>query len=141
MYLCTQKRSKWIDSVYKAKQLLAVLAESSPYTLNISGLCVTLQASRNNVLKLIDLMDKAALVRRLYSVDSGMNMLTKPTKEGDDYGVRWATTLNYELPEIMAVIHQKGSDYMKTMKRLMMTFMALGLAMKESCIGFLIFRV
>jgi hypothetical protein len=39
------------DSVYKAKQLLAVLAESSPYTLNISGLCVTLQASRNNVLK------------------------------------------------------------------------------------------
>lgn len=68
------------DSVYKAKQLLAVLAESSPYTLNISGLCVTLQASRNNVLKLIELMDKAALVRRLYSVDSGMNMLTKPEK-------------------------------------------------------------
>lgn len=68
------------DSVYKAKQLLAVLAESSPYTLNISGLCVTLQASRNNVLKLIDLMDKAALVRRLYSADSGMNMLTKPEK-------------------------------------------------------------
>ena len=68
------------DSVYKAKQLMAVLAESSPYTLNISGLCVTLQASRNNVLKLIDLMDKAALVRRLYSADSGMNMLTKPEK-------------------------------------------------------------
>ena len=63
-----------------AKQLLAVLAESSPYTLNISGLCVALQASRNNVLKLIDLMDKAALVRRLYSADSGMNILTKPEK-------------------------------------------------------------
>ena len=68
------------DSVYKAKLLLAVLAESSPYTLNISSLCTTLQASRNNVLKLIDLMDKAALVRRLYSADSGMNMLTKPEK-------------------------------------------------------------
>ena len=68
------------DSVYKAKLLLAVLAESSPYTLNISSLCTTLQASRNNVLKLIDLMDKAALVRRLYSADSGMNMLTKPKK-------------------------------------------------------------
>ncbi len=64
------------DSVYKAKLLLAVLAESSPYTLNISGLCNTLQASRNNVLKLLDLMDKAALVRKLYSADSGMNMLT-----------------------------------------------------------------
>lgn len=68
------------DSVYKAKLLLAVLAESSPYTLNISGLCNTLQASRNNVLKLLDLMDKAALVRRLYSADSGMNILTKPEK-------------------------------------------------------------
>ena len=68
------------DSVYKAKLLLAVLAESSPYTLNISGLCNTLRASRNNVLRLLDLMDKAALVRRLYSADSGMNMLTKPEK-------------------------------------------------------------
>ena len=29
---------------------------------------------------LIDLLDKAALVRRLYAVDSGMNMLTKPEK-------------------------------------------------------------
>lgn len=68
------------DSVYKAKLLLAVLAESSPYTLNISALSKALQSSRNNVLKLLDLMDKAALVRRLYSSDSGMNMLTKPEK-------------------------------------------------------------
>ena len=68
------------ESVYKVKQLLAVLAESTPYTLNISSLCSTLQSSRNNVLKLIDLMDKAALVRRLYSAKSGMNMLTKPEK-------------------------------------------------------------
>lgn len=68
------------DSVHKAKQLLAVLAESKPYTLNISALCSTLQASRNNVLKLIDLMDKAALIRRLYSKSGGMGMLTKPEK-------------------------------------------------------------
>ena len=68
------------DSVYKAKQLLAILAERTPYTLNISSLCNTMQSSRNNVLKLIDLMDKAALVRRLYSVDNGMNLLTKPEK-------------------------------------------------------------
>jgi predicted AAA+ superfamily ATPase len=68
------------DSVYKAKQLLAILAESSPYTLNVSALCIAIPASRNNVLKLIDLMDKAALVRRLYAADGGMNMLTKPEK-------------------------------------------------------------
>ena len=68
------------DSVYRTKQLLGILAELSPYTLNISSLCNTLQSSRNNVLKLLDLMDKAALVRRLYSVESGMKMLTKPEK-------------------------------------------------------------
>ena len=68
------------ESVYKTRQLLAILAESKPYTLNISSLCNTLQAARNNVLKLLDLMDKAALIRRLYSKNSGMNMLTKPEK-------------------------------------------------------------
>ena len=68
------------ESVYKTKQLMAVLAESTPYTINISSLCNTLQSSRNNVLKLIDLLDRAALVRRLYAADSGMNMLTKPEK-------------------------------------------------------------
>lgn len=68
------------DSVYRAKQLLAVLAERVPYTLNIASLCNTLHSSRNNVLKLLNLMDKAALVRRLYAADSGMNMLTKPEK-------------------------------------------------------------
>lgn len=68
------------DSVYKVRQLLAVLTEMKPYTLNISSLCTTLQSSRNNVLKLLDLMDKAALVRRLYATNGGMNMLTKPEK-------------------------------------------------------------
>ena len=59
---------------------MAILAESSPYKLNISSLCKTLQSSRNNVLKLIDLMDKAALMRHLYAASEGMNMLTKPEK-------------------------------------------------------------
>lgn len=68
------------DTVYKAKRLLGILAESAPYTLNISSLCNSLQASRNNVLKLIDLMDKAALIHRLYSAGTGMNVLTKPEK-------------------------------------------------------------
>lgn len=68
------------DSIYKAKQLLAILAEQSPYTLNISTLCATLQSSRNSVLKMLDLLDKAALVRRLYAADHGMPVLTKPEK-------------------------------------------------------------
>lgn len=68
------------DSVYKVKQLLGVLAGQAPYTLNISSLCSSLQASRNNVLKLLDLMDKAALIRRLYSSEKGMKSVSKPEK-------------------------------------------------------------
>ena len=59
---------------------MAVLAGQPPYTLNISSLCNMLQSSRNNVLKLLDLMDKAALIRRLYAQAEGVNMLTKPEK-------------------------------------------------------------
>ena len=68
------------ESVYKAKRLLGVLAEQSPYTLNIAALSNTLQVSRENVLKLLDLMDKSALVRKLYTQSSGMKMLVKPEK-------------------------------------------------------------
>lgn len=68
------------SSVYKVKQLLAALAESVPYTLNISSLCSSLQASRNNILKMLDLMDRAELVRRLYAFDDGMKKMTKPEK-------------------------------------------------------------
>ncbi len=68
------------ESVYKAKRLLGVLAEQSPYTLNIAALSKTLQVSRENVLKLLDLMDKSALVRKLYTQSGGMKMLVKPEK-------------------------------------------------------------
>ena len=68
------------DSVYKAKRLLGVLAEQSPYTLNIAALSKTLQVSRENVLKLLDLMDKSALIRKLYTQSGGMKMLVKPEK-------------------------------------------------------------
>lgn len=68
------------DSVYKAKQLLGILAEQVPYTMNISSICSTLETSRNNVLKLFDLMNKAALIRRLYSEPKGTKMLNKPEK-------------------------------------------------------------
>lgn len=68
------------ETVYKAKALLAVLAERGPYTLNVSNLMATLTISRNSLLKLFELMDKAALIRRLYSSDNGMPRLAKPEK-------------------------------------------------------------
>lgn len=68
------------ESLYKAKTLLGVLAEKVPYTLNIKDLCTTVSVSRGNLMKLLSLMDKAALIRRLYTEPSGMKMLTKPEK-------------------------------------------------------------
>ncbi len=68
------------DSVYKLKRLLGVLASTVPYSLNISSLCTTLGVSRNNVTKMIDLMDKAALIRRLYDEMKSVGALAKPEK-------------------------------------------------------------
>ena len=68
------------DSVYKIKPLLAILAQQNPYTINISTLCQTLSISRNALLKLIDLLDKAALIRRLYAETEEWKQLNKPEK-------------------------------------------------------------
>lgn len=68
------------ESVYKIKPLLAILAQQNPYTLNISSLGKSLNASRNVLLKLIELLDQAALIRRLYASDEDWNQVNKPEK-------------------------------------------------------------
>lgn len=68
------------ESVYKVKPLLAVLAQQNPYTLNISSLGKSLNASRNVLLKLLDLLDKAALIRRLYAESDDWGQINKPEK-------------------------------------------------------------
>lgn len=68
------------DSVYKVKPLLAILAQQNPYTINVSTLCQTLSISRNALIKLIDLLDKAALIRRLYAETEEWKQLNKPEK-------------------------------------------------------------
>ena len=68
------------ESVYKIKPLLAILAQQNPYTLNISALGKSLNASRNVLLKLIELLDQAALIRRLYASDEGWEQVNNPEK-------------------------------------------------------------
>lgn len=68
------------ESVYKIKPLLAVLAQQNPYTLNISALGKSLSASRNVLLKLLDLLNKAALIRRLYAESDDWGQINKPEK-------------------------------------------------------------
>lgn len=67
------------SSVYKMRQLLSVLAEQSPYTLNLSLLSKDTGIARDVILKLFKLMNSADLVRSLYSTD-GYKRLAKPEK-------------------------------------------------------------
>ena len=68
------------ELVYKTKILLGILAELNPYTLNVSDLASKLDASRDSVYKMIDLLQKAGLIRRLYQKTTGMKKLQKPEK-------------------------------------------------------------
>lgn len=68
------------ESVYKAKQLLAILSYEKPFTLNLKTMSEVLQSTRGTVLKLLDLLDKGAIIRKLYSSDKGLNSLKKPEK-------------------------------------------------------------
>ena len=68
------------ETIYKLKQLLAILSEQSPYTLNVSALARVLGTSTSQVMKLIDLLSQAAVIRRLFSKERSMKMLQKPEK-------------------------------------------------------------
>lgn len=68
------------ELVYKIKVLLGILAGLTPYTLNVSDIASKLCTSRDSVYKMLELMQKAGLIRRLYQKSSGMKMLQKPEK-------------------------------------------------------------
>lgn len=68
------------SSVYKLKQLLSVLSDENPYTVNLKDLGQKLNTTRNTVLKALDLLDKGAIIRKVYSKDRGMGKLVKPEK-------------------------------------------------------------
>lgn len=68
------------ETIYKLRQLLAIFSEQSPYTLNVSALARTLKTSTSQVMKLLDLLNQAAIIRRLFSKEGSMKMLQKPEK-------------------------------------------------------------
>ncbi|MCF0186280.1 MAG: ATP-binding protein [Bacteroidaceae bacterium] len=68
------------ETVYKAKRLLGALSQSTPYTLNLAQLSRALSVSRNNLLKLLHLLEEATLLRRLYAKEDTLATLGKPEK-------------------------------------------------------------
>lgn len=62
------------------KKLLYVISQSVPFIPNISKLAEKMGVSRNTILKLLDILDKAQLLSLLHTSIEGGSMLQKPEK-------------------------------------------------------------
>lgn len=67
-------------TVRTLKKLLFVLSESVPFTPNINKLAEKLETPRNTVLRLLDILDQAQILRLLRSSTKGISYLQKPDK-------------------------------------------------------------
>jgi len=68
------------ESVHKLKRLLELLASSVPYRPNVSNIERQIAADRKQVYRLLDLLEKAALIRRLWTAGRSPTTLRKPEK-------------------------------------------------------------
>ncbi len=68
------------SSLSKLKKLLFILSQSVPFTPNINKLAEDLGTSRNRVLEMLDILEKAQLIRNLRSGTRGISLLNKPNK-------------------------------------------------------------
>jgi len=68
------------ETLYKAKLLLGILSQQPPYTLNIQQLSQSLSCSRAQVIRLMDLLNQGAIIRRLYSDKNVYKLMVKPEK-------------------------------------------------------------
>ena len=68
------------ETLKKAKRMLALLAQMKPFTPNISSLCEALSTTRNQLIRLLLLLHRAALLRLLYTDRKDLKALGKPEK-------------------------------------------------------------
>ncbi len=67
-------------TVRTMKKLLHVISQSVPFTPNISKLSERLEAPRNTILRLLDLLDKAKIIKLLNAEHEKLSYLQKPEK-------------------------------------------------------------
>ena len=68
------------ESTHKLKRLLELLAGNVPYRPNVSHVERQLGADRKQVYRLLDLLERAALIRRLWAPGKSPTTLRKPEK-------------------------------------------------------------
>lgn len=68
------------ETTYKLKRLLALVAEGSPYVPNVTTIAQQISAERRQAYKLLELAERAHLIRRLWAAGATPKTLTKPEK-------------------------------------------------------------
>lgn len=68
------------ETLLKTKKLFSTLAQTVPFTPNITTLCETLSTTRNHVLHLMSLLERADLLRPLRSESRKLKSVGKPDK-------------------------------------------------------------
>ena len=68
------------DNIFKIKKLLGILAESVPFTANISSIADKLTIGRNTLKEYLHALEKAGLLNFLNRKGKGVSILQKPDK-------------------------------------------------------------
>ena len=68
------------ETLLKTKRLLMLLAQMVPFTLNMTSLCEKLAVTRNQLVRLMTLLERASLIRQLRSDSKGLKSIGKPEK-------------------------------------------------------------
>lgn len=68
------------ETTLKIKKLLVILSGHVPYTIKITDLCTQIGVTRNMLLKLLSILDRADLIRLIYSNKKDLNSVGKPEK-------------------------------------------------------------
>ena len=68
------------ETLQKAKRLLMILSQSAPFTPNIANMCAMLSTTRNHLIHLLSLLERATLIRQLHADNKGLKALGKPDK-------------------------------------------------------------
>lgn len=67
-------------TIIKIKRLLAQLSRMVPFEVNVSTLCETIGVTRNQLLKLMALLERSALIHQLFAEGKGLRTMLKPDK-------------------------------------------------------------
>lgn len=68
------------ETLLKVKRLLMMLAQMVPFTLNVTSMCEKISVTRNQLLRLMSLLERASLIRQLQSDTNGLKAIGKPSK-------------------------------------------------------------